>query len=36
MIMFPNKISLSLKPVAWDEPQGSPEGMVKGTYTLDA
>lgn len=28
MIMFPNRISLSLKPIAWDEPQGAPEGMV--------
>lgn len=28
MIMFPNRISLSLKPIAWDEPQGAPEGMA--------
>lgn len=26
--MFPNRISSSLKPIAWDEPQGPPEGMV--------
>lgn len=36
MVIFPNRISSSLKPVAWDEPQGPPKGMGKGAFTSDA